>query len=726
MVGLKKALYKVKGIQGRIMNSIIQENLMMDMQSQTEQIERLRSALDDNFRKTGSRVIRSADEQRIYAELAYKYFSTTLDMPEILRKARFLSAFANEFPVSVEEDELIVGSQRFTGPNFAGILGEDKTRIMGFRGNIGHIIVGYGRVLSEGICGLRERIEKMNPRDEIIERNYRAFEETLESFSIFIKRHSDYARLIAESCSEVGRKQQLYQIAENCECIAENPPHTFWEALQLVWFMQIFLHAESNNAAISFGRFDQYMWHFLESDLHNEILTMESAEKLLACFWLKCCEGDESQNLIVGGVDTEGSNAENPLSLLCLKVARELIVWQPSVSVRISPDTSDSFWQASLELCAAGFGMPSFFNDPVVISALKALDIPSNRARDWGIVGCYEATPQGDTYGLTVGSGFVLPNVLLDFLNTEIEALTFDELYQKFQSFFAEYYIQQLKGYQNHWDNLRNNCASPFESICLTGCIESGLAVEEGGGRFNLFGLNILGLGTLIDSLLVLKNLFYDRQKLSLQEMQKQLKENFPDESLLMLCRNLDGKYGSDSEYSNKLAEELSGYITDIVINSRLENSVRPYPGFFRFLADVYMPLPATPDGRRENDRISYGAGPGVFCKDSTPTTIVNSVSHVAHDRSACGNPLMLSFNQSDIKGEGGLQRLRQVIETYFQKGGFHLHINMIDPSQLRAAQENPMEYSHFIVKVSGYSARFTALDKRLQDAIIERTEKGM
>ncbi|MDQ1328720.1 MAG: hypothetical protein QG641_2005 [Candidatus Poribacteria bacterium] len=699
---------------------------MMDMQLRTERVKRLRSAPDDNFHKTDNRVIRSADEQRIYAELAYKSFSANLDMPEILRKARFLSVFGNESPVTVEDDELIVGSQCFTDPNFAGILGEDKSRTMGFRGNIGHIIVDYGRILDEGICGLRERVEKMEPSDEITERNHKAFEETLESFSIFIRRHGNHAYLMAKSCNEIERKQQLFQIAENCGWIAERSPHTFWGALQLVWFIQIFLHVESNNAAISFGRFDQYMWHFLESDLHNEILTMESAEELLACFWLKCCEGDESQNLIVGGVDEEGRNAENPLSLLCLKVARELGVWQPSVSVRISSNTSDSFWQASLELCAEGFGMPSFFNDPVVISALKTLDIPSSRARDWGIVGCYEATPQGDTYGLTVAGGFVLPNVLLDFLNTGVEALTFDELYQKFQSFFAEYYAQQLKGYQNQWNNLRNNCASPFESICLTGCIESGLAVEEGGGQFNLFGLNILGLGTLVDSLLALKSLVYGKQKLSLHEMRKQLKENFPDESLLMLCRNLDGKYGSDSEYSNKMAEELSSYITDLVINSRLENGVRPYPGFFRFLADVYTPLPATPDGRRENDRISYGAGPGVFCKDSTPTTIVNSVSHVAHDRSACGNPLMLSFNRGDIKGEDGLQRLRQVIETYFQQGGFHLHINMIDPSQLREAQKNPVEYSHFIVKVSGYSARFTALDKRLQDAIIERAEKGM
>ena len=34
-----------------------------------------------------------------------------------------------------------------------------------------------------------------------------------------------------------------------------------------------------------------------------------------------------------------------------------------------------------------------------------------------------------------------------------------------------------------------------------------------------------------------------------------------------------------------------------------------------------------------------------------------------------------------------------------------------------------PVSYTHLVVRVAGYSAFFTALDKKLQDNIIARTE---
>ena len=195
---------------------------------------------------------------------------------------------------------------------------------------------------------------------------------------------------------------------EEQRAAAELAPETFWQALQLMWFMHVFLYAESSASAISFGRLDQFLWPFLKRDLADGRITMFDAEELVACLWLKCCEGDESQNVVVGGCDSDRNGAENPLSLLCLKVTRDLRVWRPSVSVRVGPDTSEEFWEEALRLCAAGFGMPSFFNDPVVIDAVMVAGIPVERARDWGIVGCYEATPQGDCLARTVHGHWVL------------------------------------------------------------------------------------------------------------------------------------------------------------------------------------------------------------------------------------------------------------------------------------------------------------------------------
>lgn len=130
----------------------------------------------------------------------------------------------------------------------------------------------------------------------------------------------------------------MINIGENCILISREAPVSFWQALQLVWFVQIFLHAESKASAVSFGRLDQYIWPFYSRDVMNGTLTPEFALELIECFYIKASEGDESQNLIVGGMDACGNNVENELSLLYLRAAREVQLRQPSLSVRIAPD----------------------------------------------------------------------------------------------------------------------------------------------------------------------------------------------------------------------------------------------------------------------------------------------------------------------------------------------------------------------------------------------------
>jgi formate C-acetyltransferase len=501
----------------------------------------------------------------------------------------------------------------------------------------------------------------------------------------------------------------------------------FDQALQLVWFIQIFLHAEGQNAAFSFGRLDQYLGAYYKKDIDTGHLTESKARELLQCFYIKSCEGDESQNLIVGGIDERGVNAENGLSCLCLSAMKELQVWQPSLSVRIGPKTSDAFWQEAIDLTLTGTGMPSFFNDVAVIKAIQAIGIPEKRARDYAIVGCYEANPQGDTLGLTVAGQIVLPTLFLDYLQESQVPDSFDAFYSAFKTYLSERYIQDiLPQFQKRRDDIRKGYSSPFQALCLEGCIQKNRTAEEGGGRYDLFGVNILALGTLIDSIYAIQKVVFEEKSLGWTDFIRQVKTEFSNERTFLTCRKMSGKYGSDNSETNHLAKDLSEFIAGIVLDHPLRGGVRPYPGFFIFTGDIYSQLPATPDGRRLGERLSYGAGPGELCSEKTPTSILNSVSSIAHDLCACGNPLLLSFNKKDIQGEQGRQMLQQLIKTYFQNGGFHLHLNIQDARTLREAQESPDAHADLLVRISGFSARFVILNKQLQNAIIERTEQGL
>jgi formate C-acetyltransferase len=260
----------------------------------------------------------------------------------------------------------------------------------------------------------------------------------------------------------------------------------------------------------------------------------------------------------------------------------------------------------------------------------------------------------------------------------------------------------------------------------MPGCCESGLCAEEGGTRFNLFGINILGIGTLVDSLWVLKQLVFDSGDTSLHDLKAQLNANWPDSEILQRCRQLAGKFGSDSPGTNALAAEFADHIADLVLEQPLEHGVQPYPGLFIFTGWAQMNLSATPDGRQDADPISYGVGPSTLCTGRTPTSTLKSSALTANDRCGCGNPMFLTLNRNDIAGTAGRTRLRHLIETYFRQGGYHIHVNILDAAQLREAQADPGGHADLLVRISGLSAQFVALDQRLQNALIARVEQGI
>ncbi|XNM64357.1 pyruvate formate lyase family protein [Escherichia coli] len=54
------------------------------------------------------------------------------------------------------------------------------------------------------------------------------------------------------------------------EVIADQPPKTFWQALQLCYFIQLILQIESNGHSVSFARMDQYLYPFYRRDVELE------------------------------------------------------------------------------------------------------------------------------------------------------------------------------------------------------------------------------------------------------------------------------------------------------------------------------------------------------------------------------------------------------------------------------------------------------------------------
>ena len=72
---------------------------------------------------------------------------------------------------------------------------------------------------------------------------------------------------------------------------------------------------------------------------------------------------------------------------------------------------------------------------------------------------------------------------------------------------------------------------------------------------------------------------------------------------------------------------------------------------------------------------------------------------------------------------EANLPALTALLRVYFARGGQEMQINSVSRETLKDAMEHPEKYENLVVRVSGFSAYFTRLDRSVQSDILERTE---
>jgi formate C-acetyltransferase len=104
------------------------------------------------------------------------------------------------------------------------------------------------------------------------------------------------------------------------------------------------------------------------------------------------------------------------------------------------------------------------------------------------------------------------------------------------------------------------------------------------------------------------------------------------------------------------------------------------------------------------------------------PTAVIRSVAKMDHVRTG-GTLLNQKFTPQLLKDDDDLDKLVQLIRTYFTLDGHHIQFNVVDAATLRAALENPEQHRNLIVRVAGYSDYFCDLSEALQNEIIARTE---
>lgn len=610
------------------------------------------------------------------------------------------------------------------------------------------------------IIEARNRLDFLNDKEAFDKKaQLNAMEICCDAIMILGERYAAYARELAEKETDEIRKQELLQIAANCDVVPAHAPKTFWQAIQMYWFVHLGVTTELNPwDAYSPGRLDQHLNPFYQKDTEDGILDDEKALELLECLWVKFNNQPappkvgitlkesgtytDFANLNTGGITPDGENGVNEVSYLILDCMDEMKLLQPSSNVQISKKTPTKFLKRACEISRKGWGQPAFYNTEAIIQELLNAGKSIEDARRGGTSGCVETGAFGNEAYILTGY-FNLPKILELTLYNGYDIVSkkqigiplgyakdfksYDELYEAYKKQVEHLIDIKIEGSNIIEKIYAEYMPAPFLSIITNDCISRGKDYNAGGARYNTNYIQGVGIGTITDSLAAIKYNVFDEKKFTMEELIEALEHNFEGYDMIAnLVRNKTPKYGNDDDYADNIMKDVFNFYQKTVTGRPNMKGGTYRVNMLPTTCHVYFGevMNASPNGRLAQKPVSEGISPEKGADVNGPTAVIKSCSKMDHLRTG-GTLLNQKFTPSVVKGEEGLDNMANLVRAYFNMDGHHIQFNVIDRETLIRAQQNPDEYKDLIVRVAGYSDHFRNLSKVLQDEIIERTEQS-
>ena len=622
-----------------------------------------------------------------------------------------------------------------------------------------------GKIYRKGMLDFKKEIEDHIARLDFLNdpeateklEQLKAMAVSCDAAIVFAERHADLAEKLAKTETDPKRVNELNKIAEVCRWVPAHAPRNLWEAIQMYWFVHLGTITELNGwDAMNPGHFDQHLQSFFENDITTGTLTRDEAKELVSCFWIKVNNHpappkvgitaresgtfNDFTNINIGGLRPDGSNGVCEMSYLLLEVIEELHILQPGNSVHISTKTPDKFLNAACHLIRQGHGYPSVFNPDIYVQELVRQGKLLQDAYEGGCSGCIEVGAFGkEAYLLT---GYLnVPKILEITLNNGIDPLTgkvaglatgdplkfqnFEELYAAFHK-QLNFVVDQKIRVSNYIDQMFARYApAPFLSVVIDDCIQKGKDYYNGGPRYNTDYIQCTGLGTVTDSLLVLKKHVFEDKTFSMETLLNAVAKNFDgEEKLRQRIINRTPFFGNDDEYADSVALCVYNDLLAAIDGKPNTKGETFHLNMLSTTCHVYFGkvLGATPNGRFSGKSISDGTSPSHGCDTHGPTNVIRSLGKLDQTKSG-GTLLNLRFVPSLLKREKDVEKLGQLIRSYFSLGGHHIQFNIVDTATLLAAQACPEDYRDLLVRMAGYSDYFNDMNADLQNEVIERTE---
>ena len=657
-----------------------------------------------------------------------------------------------------------------------GAIDDDWVAQNGF----GNVLPNYEDVLREGLLGRIHRAQAHLDSLDLTEPGQvrkswflRAVVITNQAVIDFAARFAAKLAELSDAETDAARKNELATMARNCERVPGNSPETFWEAVQAVWFIHACIQIETNGIAISFGRFDQYLWPYYQRDVDAGLLTREQALEIVENLFIKVNEMNifrswegakffpgyhMAVNLAIGGQTQDGKDASNELTRIVLDATENMRLPKPSVSLKWFERTPEALMDRALEVVQThSGGQPAFYNDPGVMRMLKGLGVEEEDRWNWAPVGCIEASIPGKWDFACKGPRLNKAKVLEMTLNNGMDPMTgttilpgdgdlstFESIQDVMEAYEKQLHrFMELQVMIEHVNDEvhKQHDLNAFRSSLIEDCIGRGKALIEGGSIYSTDGGPTVGAMTAGDAIAGIETAVFVEKWITGTQMKHAVETDFSDDStsptgeeIRQMLLNKAPKFGNDDDRADRWTVAVTDYVGSTYQTEFKNSRYGQGPKICSYsycqssvTANVAMGkgVGALPNGRKAGEPLNNGVSPATGAERNGATAAINSVSKLPSIWFSRGAIFNARLTPDTLQTREGRARAAGLITTLFEHNQYHIQFNVVGTETLRDAQAHPEQYRDLMVRVAGYSAFFAPLNAELQEDIIQRAAFG-
>eukprot|EP01023_Acetabularia_acetabulum_P002484 TRINITY_DN1101_c0_g2_i1.p1 TRINITY_DN1101_c0_g2~~TRINITY_DN1101_c0_g2_i1.p1 ORF type:complete len:828 (-),score=188.88 TRINITY_DN1101_c0_g2_i1:379-2862(-) len=525
---------------------------------------------------------------------------------------------------------------------------------------------------------------------------------------------------------QIRSLDELKQMAASYGHDISKPASNSQEAVQWLYYAYLGAVKEQDGAAMSFGRVDSFLDIFFEQDLAEGTITEEQAQEMIDQLVMKLrivrqlrtpdynalFAGDPTWvTAVLGGVD---DNNEPMVTKTSYRILRTLTNLGPAPEPNITVLWHEKLPEAFKKYCAEVSIQTSSIQYEG--DALMNKDFGS----DYAIACCVSAMRVGQDMQF-FGARANLPKLMLYILNGGVDELTGKQVAPKFERFDVDgeplSYDQVVQHYEKGLEWLSGLYANTMNIIHYMhdkyDYERLQMALHDSQVR-RLLAFGMSGLSVVADSLSAIKHAkVYPIRNQDGIVTDFKIEGDFP-------------KFGNDDARVDDIAKWL---VT--TFHQKLQKQ-HPYRGSIPTLSALTITsnvvygkkTGTTPDGRKYGEPFAPGANPLHGREQQGALASLNSVAQLPYEHCQDGisNTFTVVPNVLGKQEEARQSNLAAMLDGYFEKGGHHINVNVLNREMLEDAVQHPEKYPNLTIRVSGYAVHFAKLTREQQMEVIART----